>query len=203
MSHAIKSVAFILAGSLLLIGCNLATPQPTVDMGPAITQTFQAVATQVQMTMMAAIPVSTPVPASTATPAVKPTEAPPTPTSPPVATATAQPTLTATITPSPVPVVPTVHMNENTYCRVGPGTVFASIFIAMAGQDLPIVSSTTLSDYVVVSVPDNPARTCWLWTNYAKVSGDLSHLPVVTPPPTPTPTRTPTPTPTFTPTPTP
>ena len=52
---------------------------------------------------------------------------------------------------------------------------------------MKVISRTTLSDYVLVENPKKSGQTCWLWTKYVDVSGDLSGLPVATPPPTPTP----------------
>jgi hypothetical protein len=184
---------FTLIALLLLVGCNTATPNPTADLGPAITQTFQAVATQVQLTLAAiptpfplpinnpALPTMTPLPVVTFTPA-----------------ATGTPTLTATITPTPTNAVPIAHVNQNTYCRTGPGAYFRSVFIASVGDNLKIVSATTLNSYVIVEDPGAPGLTCWIWTQYVEIRGSLAGLPVVTPPPTPTPTSTPTPTPTST-----
>ena len=40
---------------------------------------------------------------------------------------------------------------------------------------------------MLVEVPNAPGQTCWLWTEYVTVQGDVSTLPVATPPPTPTP----------------
>jgi hypothetical protein len=56
----------------------------------------------------------------------------------------------------------------------------------LAGVDLNIVSKTTLDTYVIVENPNNSTQTCWLWTQYVDISGDLSSLPVATPPPAPT-----------------
>jgi hypothetical protein len=35
--------------------------------------------------------------------------------------------------------------------------------------------------------PDSPTQVCWLWAQYATVTGDWQSLPVATQPPTPTP----------------
>jgi len=78
-------------------------------------------------------------------------------------------------------------MHQNTNCRSGPSTAFPIIFIALAGDNLNIVSGTTLKDYVIIENPSDPGQRCWLWTEFADITGDLSGLPVATPPPTPTP----------------
>jgi hypothetical protein len=80
--------------------------------------------------------------------------------------------------------------------------MFPAITTVLAGQDVKVIYATTLSDYVVVDNPNAPGNTCWVWTYYAQITGNLAGLPVATPPPTPTPTSTPTSTttPTVTPT---
>jgi len=174
----ISLFAMMLAGSFLLAACNLpGGPSPTVTPGLQITQTMDALATEVEMTLQALAPSDTPTPSSTPTS----TETPPPPPSTPTATSPA------------IASAPIAQVIENTNCRIGPSTAFELRYTALAGERLEIVSRTTLNDYVVVRNPNNPQGTCWLWTRYVDVKGDLSALPVTTPPPTPTPTFTPTP----------
>jgi hypothetical protein len=206
--YTVKLIATLPLFFILLAGCNLPNNgRPTADLGPAITQTFQAVATQIQQTRAAnptASPLPSDVPASlpsnTPTAAANPTAIPqPSLTATPAASAT--PTRAASLT-STSGAGPIAHINEATYCRTGPGRAFFAITTALAGQDLKVVYATTLNDYVVVDNPNAPGNTCWIWTYYAEIRGSLAGLPVVTPPPTPTPTATPTITPTSTITPT-
>jgi hypothetical protein len=51
--------------------------------------------------------------------------------------------------------------------------------------------------YWYIRNPDSPNNYCWVWGEYATVVGNITFLPVYTPPPTPTPTFTPTPAPDF------
>ncbi|HSR47376.1 MAG TPA: hypothetical protein VLL77_05255 [Anaerolineales bacterium] len=115
-------------------------------------------------------------------------ESSPLPETPP-ATDTLEPTPTETPTPTipPTEVPRLARVLENTNCRTGPGTVYDNIFSALKGTELPIVGRTTLTDYVIVAYSANPSDTCWLWTRYVDVRGDLTPLPLFTPPPTPTP----------------
>lgn len=76
---------------------------------------------------------------------------------------------------------------KNTNCRSGPATVFTILYIAMAGDELPIRRISTLPNYVLVEIPGKPGELCWLWTNYSELHGNYASLPVSTPPPTPTP----------------
>ena len=174
--------SFLLVGSLLLAACGLnpATPSP----GPQleITQTIQALATNVQATLNSAAPTAmpqptnTPVPTSTALPTatLSPTGVPFTSTSTPIVTPISAPTSATTGA--------SAHVNQNTNCRSGPSTDFAVSYTAKAGTDLTIVSKTPFNTYVLVANPNKPGGTCWLWTQFVDINGDLSNLPVATAP---------------------
>lgn len=77
----------------------------------------------------------------------------------------------------------TATINENTNCRSGPSADYTVITVFMSGETAKIVSKTTLDDYVLVEDPANPSQSCWLWTQYVTINGDLSTLPVATLPP--------------------
>ena len=96
---------------------------------------------------------------------------------------------------------PTVTVSTATNCRTGPGQAYPSIFGLPVGQTAEVVGKNTSTNYWIIKIP-NGAGTCWLWGQYATVTGDTSALPTVAIPPTPTPTITPTPKVTVTPTPT-
>ncbi len=95
----------------------------------------------------------------------------------------------------------TVAVSTATNCRTGPGQAYASIFGLPVGQTAEVVGKNTSTNYWIIKIP-NGSGTCWLWGQYATVTGDTSALPTVAIPPTPTPTITPTPKVTVTPTPT-
>jgi len=175
-------ITLLIVGAFLLSACKAAGSTPAADLDKQITQTMQAVATDAQATLQAVVP--TPVPA-TNTPV--PTNTP-LPTETPAPTATPMPVMTETSAPTATSVAKAVaSVNQNTNCRSGPATTYPLIYTAMKGESLNIVSKTTLDDYVLVEVPNAPGQTCWLWTQYVTVQGDLSTLPLATPPPTPTP----------------
>ncbi|MBK8781996.1 MAG: SH3 domain-containing protein [Anaerolineales bacterium] len=96
---------------------------------------------------------------------------------------------------------PTVTVSTATNCRTGPGQAYPSIFGLPVGQIAEVVGKNTSTNYWIIKIP-NGNGTCWLWGQYATVTGDTSALPTVAIPPTPTPTITPTPKVTVTPTPT-
>jgi len=56
-----------------------------------------------------------------------------------------------------------------------------------------VVGKYSVGNYWIINNPDS-SGTCWLWGQYATVTGNTAGLPEYTPPPTPTPTNTPTPT---------
>jgi hypothetical protein len=115
------------------------------------------------------------------------------------ATSTSIPTLTFTPTLS----IPMVTVSVGTNCRVGPGRVYDRVDGLLVGEQAEIVRLAPASvNYVVIKRPHEPGE-CWLWLEYATITGDTSRLPIAVIPPTPTPTLTFTPTMTSTPTSTP
>ena len=161
---------------IALTACNLVITTPAIGpaSGPtmdpqlqielAVSQTFDAqtqIAQSVQQTIAAMV---TDTPAFTFTPSLTPT-----------------PTFTLT------PVFPTVSVSLQTNCRAGPGTAYDILGIMNVGQTAEVVGRSASSDNWIIKLPSNPAVICWLWGQYATVSGNTSGLVVYTPPPTPTP----------------
>ena len=126
----------------------------------------------------------------------------------PTATFTPEPptlTPTETITPSPVftptPLIPLISVSVNTNCRNGPGKVYNMQGALLVGEIAQVYGRDPTNNYWYIRNPDSGAEFCWVWGEYATLTGPFLLLPVYTPPPTPTATLTPTPT--FTPTPSP
>ena len=100
--------------------------------------------------------------------------------------ATATPEFTATSS------VPMVTVSVNTNCRLGPGIVYAIVGALTIGQQEQVVGkNSSVPNYWVINNP-NGSGTCWLWGEYATVTGDTSGLQEYAVPPTPTPSPTPT-----------
>jgi len=159
---------------LFACGLLLSCTRPTSQLAAIeATLTLDALSAVVQSTLAAA-------------PAVLPT-----PTPPPAPASATPPPAPAVNTPAPsptaVPAIPQAAVSENTNCRSGPGTVYDLEYSALAGGQFTIVAGSTVPEYVVIEIPGRPGQTCWLWTRYASISGDLNALPKRTPPPTPTP----------------
>jgi uncharacterized protein YraI len=161
-------IAILVSASVVLSGCLPPGSLPAEN----ATNTAQAEQTRVQQTVDAAI-------SGSAVPPTAPATATEAPSATPAETATPAPTAT-----SPVPIA---RVNQNTNCRSGNSTHFDLLYIALAGSELTITGRTTDSAYVLVENPDRPGTSCWLWTRYVDILGDISTLPVSTPPPTPTP----------------
>jgi hypothetical protein len=178
MKRIIDLLSFtLIAASLLLTACSNPKPAPAIE-----TQTPESQPTQVAPTT--APPTNIPLPTATQLPTNTPipTEAT---TQTQALAATATPTTVPTLanTPTTVPGSPTAIINENTNCRTGPSADYDLAVTFLSGESAKIVSNTTVDGYVLVEDPNNPGQACWLWTQYVTISGDLSSLPVVTPPP--------------------
>lgn len=163
-----------IVGLIFILGlsaCNLpsqAPPDPLEEAAAAATATLQALTASPPTATDTLAPVDTPLPSET-------------------------PTITLTFTPS----VPMITVSQNTNCRTGPGVAYDLIGALLVGEEAVIVGKHTAGNYWIINNPDS-SGTCWLWGQYATVTGNTAGLPEYMPPPTPTPTFTPTAT--FTPT---
>lgn len=97
------------------------------------------------------------------------------------------PEFTATVTLTPTPSVPTVTVSQNTNCRTGPGVQFNLVASLLIGEIAEVVGKNTATNYWIIKTPGEPSSTCWLWGEYATVSGNVAALPEIPAPPTPTP----------------
>ena len=99
---------------------------------------------------------------------------------------------TATTTLTPTPSVPMVTVSQATNCRGGPGSGYDMLGALNPGQTAVVVGKYTAGNYWIINNLTG-SGTCWLWGQYATVSGNTTGLPEMTPPPTPTPKFTATP----------
>lgn len=104
------------------------------------------------------------------------------------------PTDTPTITPTYTPTVPMARVSVDTNCRTGPGIIYDRVGGLLVGEEAVVIGKYTIDNYWIINNPDS-SGTCWLWGQYATISGNTAGLPEYTPPPTPTPTFTSTPSP--------
>lgn len=112
----------------------------------------------------------------------------------PTSTFTAEPptlTPTLTLTPTPIftvtPSVPQISVSVPTNCRVGPGKAYDLVGALLVGEVTQVYGRDLAGNYWYVRNPDVDGDFCWLWGEYATLSGNTFALPIFTPPPTPTP----------------
>jgi hypothetical protein len=107
---------------------------------------------------------------------------------PPTATASVYPTatFTPTITLTPTSGKVTVTVSKNTNCRTGPEKQFDLVGIMMVGETAEAIGRNDAKTYWVIRLPSNTAKTCWLWYEWATLTGNGDALPIVESPPTPT-----------------
>ena len=97
---------------------------------------------------------------------------------------TETPSLTPTITLTPTPQVPQVSVTAATNCRTGPGVGYDLLYTMQPGQTAQIIGKYTPDNYWIINMPSG--GICWLWGQYAVVTGNVAPLPEYPPPPTPT-----------------
>jgi hypothetical protein len=100
-------------------------------------------------------------------------------------------TLTASQTPPPTftftPEIVTISVSMDTNCRTGPGQVYDMVSGLMVGETAQVFGTDPTGKYWYIANPHGTGF-CWVWGEYATLTGDTTLLPVFTPPPTPTPT---------------
>ena len=104
---------------------------------------------------------------------------------------TATPQFTATEGLTSTPSVPEVTVSQNTNCRTGPGVQYDNIGALLVTQKAIVVGKNTSTGYWIINNPGKTG-TCWLFPQYATVSGNTANLQEYSIPPTPTPSPTPT-----------
>ena len=163
--------AYLLGLTLLLSSCTALAvqpkePLPTEDIALSVEQTVEAhlaIQAASQTAESRLTPSSTPAPENTLTPTLSPTALP-----------------------------PMVEANDATNCRNGPGTSYIFIGVLNEGEKAEVVERSEDEDYVVIENPDGPG-ICWIWLEFAELSGSIDQLPIADIPATPTPSLTPTP----------
>ena len=172
-----KSTPILLSVStLLIVSMACALPAPTQDinaLGTAIMGTMVSAGTQTAMAVIPVDMVDTPTPAQTFAPQL--------PAASPTATLSPAPIFTATS------LVPLIGVTVATNCRVGPGKVYDRVGALLVGQVAEVVGRNDIGNYWYIRNPNQSNGFCWLWGEYATVTGNYAALPVYTPPPTPTP----------------
>jgi uncharacterized protein YraI len=87
---------------------------------------------------------------------------------------------TGTITPTYS--IPMLEVEEPTNCRSGPGQNYEIITVFQSGASAEIVGRYPENDWWLINNPFG-SGTCWIWGEFATVSGSHWTVPSVTPPP--------------------
>lgn len=90
--------------------------------------------------------------------------------------------------------LPIATANVDANCRAGTFQVFPILGTLLQGQSAPIVGRLADNSFWMLDLGSNGGH-CWVWDELIMVSGDISGVPIVTPPATPTPTPEPLPAP--------
>jgi hypothetical protein len=173
------SVAVLLLASQACAVPNM--PAPTQDLnflGTAIMSTMVSGATQTALAGVT-VPVvdsPSPIPSQTFTPIFTPS-----------ATLSPTPVFTSTPAFTLTPLLPLISVSVATNCRTGPGKVYDRVGALLVGEVAEVVGRNANGNYWYIRNPRQSNGFCWLWGQYATVTGNFAALPVFTPPPTPTP----------------
>ncbi len=72
----------------------------------------------------------------------------------------------------------TVTVSIDTNCRSGPARKYPLLGVLYTGQSAVVVGKNTALNYLIIQNPDGQG-TCWLWGQYASVSGNVAAVPEV------------------------
>lgn len=163
----------VIALLILSQACAGISPPDANAVGTAIAQTIVAGLTQ---TAISGVPTSIP-----ESPTATQTLTPELPTITPTETLTPTPIFTNT------PATPQISVSVATNCRVGPGRVYDRVGALLVGEVAEVVGRNPTGNYWYIRNPRQANSFCWLWGEYATLTGNIGALPVYTPPPSPTP----------------
>jgi len=155
-----QKLTFLSLVLIVVLACNLPnTPQQTSpEIQTAAAQTLQAILTP---SITATVEQQSIVVNNTATPTSGPT---------------------GTITPTYS--VPMLTLREQTNCRSGPGQSYDILFAYVKGAKREIVGYYAETNYWLVKAPESKTGECWVWGEYADITGSYWVVPSVMPPPT-------------------
>jgi hypothetical protein len=180
MSTNVRRLLFSAGSLLVILACSVQSFLPIAN--PSADSTAAALTISAAIQNLASV---TPLP--TLSPTLTPAQPPTRTITPPV---TEGPTATATLFSlfSPTSAnVPRITVSVDTNCRSGPGKFYEIVGALLAGQTVELFGLDPTGWYWYIRNPGSPLTFCWVWGEYAVITGDTSVLPVYTPQPTPTP----------------
>jgi len=101
-------------------------------------------------------------------------------------TLTLEPTLSVTPDYTPTSETPLISVSVDTNCRTGPGSIYQRVGILLVGETAEIVGREPKGEYWYIRNPDVAdagIEFCWVWGEYASVTGNLLPLLFLSPQP--------------------
>lgn len=120
---------------------------------------------------------------------IRPTSRPVTETFTPESIVTLNTTFTPALPTNTIESV-TITVSRPTHCRLGPGTAYEIAGTLLVGEEALALGRDPSNKYWYIPNPDPGAEYCWVWGEYATLTGNTLVLPVYTPIATPTSTPT-------------
>jgi hypothetical protein len=173
LNPILLSVTALLIAALACTLPGVATPEPNL-LGTTVAETIAARQTQ---NAQPGIPITG---QGTPTPITFPTLYLESPTVSPTASLSPTPAFTAT------PTIPLITVSVATNCRVGPGKAYERVGALLVDEPAEVYGRDPSGNYWYIRNPDDANDFCWLWGEYATLTGNYLALPLLTPPPTPT-----------------
>ena len=170
MPPSIRRLFFVGIILLAILACNLPSATPAVDFNVAWTAAALTLSTSMNQGFTPSPLIASPFPSLA-----------------PVDTFTPLPTLSPTSAFTSTPSIPVISVSVDTNCRVGPGKVYDLAGGLLVGETAEVFGKDPSGGYWYIRNPDKPNSYCWVWGEYAALSGNTAFLPIYTPPPTPTP----------------
>ena len=100
-------------------------------------------------------------------------------------TASSTPPPAATPIPSATstPLIPIAWpLDKGVNCRIGPGTEWVAAGFLLVGETAPIQGKNADATWWYVSTPNAPGSPCWVAASVTLTAGNLTGLPVISPP---------------------
>jgi len=187
-----KSIAILVFLSIILSACNFPGVGPSEAENNLAARETSVAQTLTALSITTVAPTDSPIPPSptaSQTIVILPS---------PSATNTlfvlrTQPPLPAATQPIiRTPGLPTIQADINTNCREGPHPLYRVLGYLLVGQISTVHGRNNSYDnpWWFIENPKKPGEYCWVWGETTRVEGDITMLPIITPPPPPTLTPT-------------
>ena len=166
----LKFITMLLVASLACVLPGASAPAPVMDQNAINTSIAQDIAARQTEAVLANPPTTT----FTTTPEIP--------------TLTLEPTVSPTLDVTATLETPMISVSTDTNCRVGPGAIFQRVGILLVGETAEIIGREPKGEFWYIRNPDaesSGAEYCWVWGEYATVTGNTLPLLFLSPPPPP------------------